>query len=53
MEKSKVSYSNDFAMEWTDYNENGGISFYEKYNKDKLSHEQKVSDYDSGLRKMN
>ena len=53
MEKSKVkSYSNDFAMEWTDYNENGDISFYEN-NKDKLSHEQKVFYYDSELRKMN
>ena len=38
-------------MEWTDYNENGDISFYEKYNKDKLSHEQKVFYYDSGTKK--
>ena len=46
--KSKVSYSHDFAMEWSDYFENEKIEYYEKYNKDKVSHETKVSYYNTG-----
>ena len=34
------------------YNTNGNISFYEKFNKDKMSHDSKVFYYESGNIKM-
>ena len=46
--KSKVSYSSDFALEWIDYYDNGNMSYLEKYNKDKVSHESKISFYENG-----
>jgi antitoxin component YwqK of YwqJK toxin-antitoxin module len=49
--KSKVSYSNDFAMEWIDYYKNGNISYHEKFNRDKVSHELKVEYFENGNKK--
>lgn len=46
--KSKVIYSNDFAMEWIDYYENEKMSYIERYNKDKVSHDSKISYYENG-----
>ena len=35
-------------MEWIDYYENGNISYYEKFNNDKLTHSSKVFYFENG-----
>ena len=49
--KSKVTYSNDFAEEWIDYYKNGNISYHEKFNRDKVSHEIKAEYFKNGNKK--
>ncbi len=46
--KSEVLYSNDFAMEWTDYYINGQIEYYEKYHKNQCHHLDKKAYYEDG-----
>ena len=38
-------------MEWTDFHENGNISYYEKYNKDRVSYSSKISYFEDGKTK--